>query len=373
MHPVTRIGSFLALISVLFLFSCEKIGILKKTLTEELSGRWYQILDDRIEERPDFTVAPAGFKPWTVQSRITDIAEWGNSIYLAINGSGIASFSPPFPDETEYHYDPLIFRFRTITTLIPREQSILCHLYFNKMLNVTSEDRLKIQGISLLRLFPEDGIYQFIIPPFQELHPDWESVGFVPESEHRFYFEWKYSDREETKFEYTRLSIPGAEAAPSEEPTQRLSFRRAFQFKPIDRSLPRGLDKLVKTAMKRLNTRDVSAAYHLLLRRSGKALIERYEHHPEDFTRAREIEFHTLHAFQEGKTYYLLLPEGPILRTNRRGESLTNLLLPRLPENFQYTDLFVSAGNLIIPWEQNAFTEVGAAGLYISGSEPEIH
>ncbi len=370
MHPATRFGSFLALISVLLLFSCEKLGILKKPLTEELSGRWYQILDDRIEERRDFTVAPTGFKPWTVQSRITDITALGDSIYLAINGSGIARFSATL-EEMEYHYDPLIFRFRTITTLIPQEQSILCHLYFNKMLNVTSEDRLKIQGISLLRLFPEDGIYQFIIPPFQELHPDWESVGFVPENENLFYFEWKYSDREETKFEYTRLSFPGTKAAPSEEPTQRLSFRRAFQFKPIDRNLPRGLDKLVKTAMKRLNTREVSAAYHLLLRRSGKALIERYEHHPEDFTQAREIEIHTLHAFQEGKTYYLLLPKGPILRTNPRGEPLTNLLLPRLPEDFQYTDLFVSAGNLIIPWEQNAFTEVGAAGLYVSSPEPE--
>ena len=52
------------------------------------------------------------------------------------------------------------------------------------------------------------------------------------------------------------------------------------------------------------------------------------------------------------------------------GDGLTDLLLPRLPENFQYTDLFVSADSLIIPWEQNAFTEVGAAGLYISRSEP---
>ncbi|KKK78156.1 hypothetical protein LCGC14_2846410, partial [marine sediment metagenome] len=120
------------------------------------------------------------------------------------------------------------------------------------------------------------------------------------------------------------------------------------------------------------STPEVSSAYHLLLRRSGKALIERYEYHPDDFTRSQEIEIHTLHAFQEEKTYYLLLPLGPILRTNLRGEGLTNLLLPRLPENFQYTDLFVSAGSLIIPWEQNAFTKVGAAGLYISGSEPKI-
>ena len=185
-------------------FACQKgpenPGLHQSQLNpqaETESGQWYVLREGQFEQIEDIRPGLTKFLPWTVQARIADMVSLKEKLFLAVNGHGIASLniSASNSTESEYFYDTLIFQYRTITTLIPGNKTLLCHLYFNKLLNITTEEQLKIQGISLLKLFPEDGIYQFINPPFQKKHPDWESVGFIPEKADRFFLECKYSDK----------------------------------------------------------------------------------------------------------------------------------------------------------------------------------
>ena len=52
---------------------------------------WYQLRDGSFVSIPGPSAAsPVGRLPWTVQSRVADLAFSGDSLYLALNGSGLA-------------------------------------------------------------------------------------------------------------------------------------------------------------------------------------------------------------------------------------------------------------------------------------------
>ncbi|HTP57742.1 MAG TPA: hypothetical protein VMM82_02425, partial [Spirochaetia bacterium] len=144
--------------------------------------------------------------PWTVQSRVTDMAYLGNTLYLAINGAGVAGVEVNAAGQLSfsYHYDAPIFAHRTITTLIPRYGDLLIHLYYNVLLNDAKPEDLVLRGISLVSFLPGQKAFAFVIPPYQKKNPSWEAVGFAPLSENEFDFEWKYTDSAETDFVYTR-------------------------------------------------------------------------------------------------------------------------------------------------------------------------
>ena len=131
---------------------------------------------------------------------------WRARLYCGVNGSGLAAIGrdPAGMITSTYHADPLIFGHRTITTLVPRQGSLAVHLYFNALLNDARPQDLSLSGISLVSYAPRLSDYSFLIPPFQRMNPDWEAVGFAPESENSFDFEWKYTDASETRFQYTR-------------------------------------------------------------------------------------------------------------------------------------------------------------------------
>jgi hypothetical protein len=61
--------------------------------------------------------------PWTVQARVSDLAVLAGRLYLGVNGHGLASLEKPRapggPPTFRYYYDPLLFRYRTLTTLVP--------------------------------------------------------------------------------------------------------------------------------------------------------------------------------------------------------------------------------------------------------------
>ncbi|MBA7698201.1 hypothetical protein ES703_106876 [subsurface metagenome] len=306
-------------------------------------------------------------RPWTVQERIADFVPLKDKIYLAVNGRGLASLkisaagSPHF----EYFYDPLIFKYRTITTLLAGNGSLICHLYFNKMLNITGQENLKLQGISLLRLFPEEGIYQFISLPFQREHPDWESVGFVPENEDRFFLEWKYSGSEESRFRYSLFSISNM----SEQPIDRLTFRRAYGFRETGGgNTPAALQSLFQTVIKRFSDQNLSTAFHFLLRSGDEPLLRRYAYQPEGFSEADNIRLFRIRIYKREGDYFLLTPDGYILKSGNRGEKLKSFQLPPLPENYHYFDLLIDNENFILSWEDASFTQVGAAGILIVNS-----
>jgi hypothetical protein len=297
-------------------------------------------------------------------------------VYLAVNGCGIAEIDLGADGKPDfnYFYDPLIFRYRTLTTLIPErgtdqdaiqgvgKDSLICHLYFNRLLNVVSQSQLKLQGISLLRLDPSTGIYGFLTPPYQEAHPEWEAVGFVPVTPGEFFLQWKYSDRNRTLFSYSRFDL----ATSKEEEVQALAFRKSYGFE--DARKEEALRVLLGEARRFLDAPGISTAYHLHIRSENRPLPRRYEYHPEDFASAEEIRLYTLSGFERDESYLLLLPDGLLLESSAGTRQLLRFSLPPLPGDHVYTELLLQGRNLVAAWEQASFTDVGASGIFFAGA-----
>ena len=330
---------------------------------ETISGTLYQLQKGRFTPVPKVGqswVTP--LQPWTVQERVSDLVTLGESVYLGVNGHGIAQLILKTDGEPgfNYFYDPLIFRYRTLTTLIPERDFLLCHLYFNRLLNVVSQAELKLQGISLLRLIPSSGIYAFLTPPYQEEHPEWEAVGFVPVTPREFYLQWKYSDRNRTLFSYSRFDLADA----NEEEVGALAYRKSYGFEDARQASILGV--MLEETRKHLDMPGISTAYQLHIRSEDRPVMRRYEYHPDDFASAEEIRLYTLSGFQREGSYLLLLPDGLLLQGSSGSRQIRRLRLPPLPEGCVYTDLLLHGTYLIAAWEQTAFVDVGAAGIFFT-------
>jgi hypothetical protein len=303
--------------------------------------------------------------PWTVQTRVSDLAALDGTLYLAVNGHGLAALDPPRsaqePPRFRYFYDPTLFRYRTLTTLIPEGGSLLCHLYFNRLLNVTVADSLPVRGLCLLRLYPGDGIYQVVPVPFLLTHPDWECVGFAPQTPNRVLLEWKYSGASETRFQYTICSLPDLE----ERSIERGEYRQAWEPTPADRRLPQPLQKVFREAVRREGSE--TTALHFVVRTAGEPFARRYAHTPPGYDRASQGSLLILHGFQEAGRLELLTAQGLLLSTGSDpGAPVRVRRLPALPAGFAYCDLYVFQGLLIAVWEQSDFIRTGACGVLIS-------
>jgi hypothetical protein len=332
---------------------------------ENLEGTFFQLQQGRLipisEKRQPVATAVL---PWTVQERITSLVSIGERVYLGVNGFGVAETVVPTEGlpSFNYFYDPLLFRYRTLTTLIPEQDSLLCHLYFNKLLNVVSQTDLKLQGISLLRLFPSTGIYQFLTPPYQEAHPDWEAVGFVPAPPHQFYIQWKYSDRNRTLFSYSHFDPTEL----TEREIGEQSYRRSYGFQAVEEGSPAAMKELLAKARSHLDVEGVSTGYQIHIRAEEQALVRRFEYHPPDFTSAEEIRLYTLYGARSKGRILLLLPDGLLLRANTASGLVEHYRLPTLPTDTIYTDMLQHGQHLLAGWEQTAFTDVGAAGFFLA-------
>jgi hypothetical protein len=332
---------------------------------ETLGGQWFQLVGGAFEP----VEGPLGLQsveagPWTVQTRVSDLAALDGTLYLAVNGHGVAALDPPRSVQEQprfrYYYDPTLFRYRTLTSLVPAGGSLLCHLYFNALLNIAEADRLPVQDLCLLQLHPEDGIYQAVPVPFLITHPGWECVGFAPQTPDLVLLEWKHSGVNETRFLYTRLSLPDLE----EQAIERREYRRAFAPVPVDRRLPQPLEEVFREAARREGAG--ATVLHFVVRTAGEPLPRRYARTPPGFGRAAQVRLLTLHGFQDGERLDLLAPEG-LLFSASGGASIRLRRLPALPADFAYTDLYAFQGLLIASWEQSDFIRTAASGILISG------
>jgi hypothetical protein len=332
-----------------------------------LSGTLFQLQNGRFSEVSEQREYPATpFQPWTVQARVSDLVVLADRVYLGVNGHGVAEVLPATNGKTgfTYFYDPLIFRYRTLTTLIPESgpeaHFLLCHLYFNKLLNVVSETELKLQGISLLRLSVSSGTYQFLTPPYQEKHPDWEAVGFIPVTPREFYLQWKYSDSNRTLFSYSRFDPEDLQ----EEQVEELTYRKSYGFQnPLEEA---ALKMLLSEVRSILDVSGISIAYQFHIRSGDRSVIRRFEYHPDDFTSAEEIRLYTLSGFRRDERLLLLLPDGLLLEASAGSRQIQRLRLPPLPRDHVYRDLLLHGQYLLASWEQAAFTEVGRAGIFFT-------
>lgn len=322
------------------------------------AASWLQLQSGSFQPVADpAAAAPVARRPWTVQSRVADMAFFDGTLYCGVNGSGLAAIVRDSAGRIafDYHADPLIFGHRTITTLVPRQGSLAIHLYFNALLNDARPQDLSLGGISLVSYAPRQSDYSFLIPPFQRMNPDWEAVGFATESENSFDFEWKYTDVSETRFQYTRYHAD----TKAEEPADRDTYLAALGVPAIEGpSVPSTLASFFATCRAEMPVLPPGVSLQFSLRSRESPVRRNYRSRKDSETAV------AVPVFEEEGTLRALLPDGRVLSAEP-GAAARAAALPRLPPGFRYTDLVKWGTSLVIPWEEVSFTDVGRAGILV--------
>jgi hypothetical protein len=321
-------------------------------------ARFYQLdggIFDRVAGPADPGRRPA--RPWTVQERIADLAFLGGTLWLAVNGHGLAAVVPGDPPSFAARYDDWLFPQRTVTTLLARDGRLLCHLYFNTTLNTVARTSLKAEGISFLAFDPGIDDFAVLLPPFQRANPAWEAVGAAPLADGEFLVEWKLAAGE-TSFAWTRF----APATKAEGPSTREAYQKALAYAPADGpDVSSGVQALFAVCAERLaasgtSAGDADSIVFVVRDRTGAARRA--------FRSGTGDAFVTVPVFLDAASGSALLPDGSLVVVRADGTRGT-LALPKLPAGFRYTDLARSNGYLVVPWEEVRFPNVGAAGILL--------
>ncbi len=178
---------------------------------------WYAVNDGRLTKiGGPGSAPPRTFLPWTVQQRVAAVAAVDRELYVGVNSFGLArltwakSESGGIAPSISYLYRPDTFRYRTIARLVPVNGSLVCHLYFNVLLNTTDRKQLSGGSVNLIVFDRHKGAdrSRVLRPPFQAEHSDWELVSLIPEDDQGlFAMEWKRSDDRSTDFRHLRYNL----------------------------------------------------------------------------------------------------------------------------------------------------------------------
>lgn len=349
-----------ACLALLVLAGCGRAGAGRAAAGQpsaDPNARFYQLDDGAFDPvAGPWAFARREMRPWTVQERIADLAFVGDTLWLAVNGRGLAAVAPGDPPSFAARYDEWLFPQRTITTLVARGGSLVCHLYYNATLNTAPRESLKAEGISFLSF--ETGLenYAVLLPPFQRANPGWEAVGVAPLAGGDFLVEWKLA-ADETSFAWTRF----APSTRTEAPSTRAAYQQALAYRSADdpAAVSRGVRLLFDACLADLaagGVRPGSAVSVIFVVRERTEALKR------SFRAGIGDAFVTVPVFLEADAGRALLPGGRVLALAADG-SRTTLELPALPAGFRYTDLVRSAEHLAAPWEEVRFTDVGASGI----------
>jgi hypothetical protein len=355
-----RLAIAAACMAMLALAGCAPTGSARSEASRkeppDPNARFFQLSEgifDRVAGPAAFTRrAP---RPWTVQERIADLAFLGGTLWLAVNGHGLASVAPGDPPAFAARYDDWLFPHRTVTTLLPRDGSLLCHLYYNATLNTVARDGLKADGISFVAFDTSIDDYIVLLPPFQRRNPEWEAVGAAPLANGEFLVEWKLA-ADETSFAWTRF-VPDTRA---EGPSARAAYQQALAYAPADgASLSGGVRLLFDACLAALAADgvlpgDAVSVIFIVRERAGTL--------KHGFRSGTGEAFVTVPVFLEPAGGRALLPGGKVVSLRADG-TRTDLELPALPAGFRYTDFVASGEHLVVPWEEVRFPDVGAAGV----------
>jgi hypothetical protein len=319
---------------------------------------WFQLQSNMFQTVAGPAAAtPVPNRPWTVQTRVADMAFLGDTLYCAVNGSGLATLALDAKGTAvfAYHADSLIFSHRTITTLIPRAGTLAVHLYYNALLNDVPQKDLMIAGISLVTYLPSHDDFSFLIPPFQKKNPDWEAVGIAPLSEDQFDFEWKYTDSAQTRFAYTRFHADTLR----EESANRDAYIAALGTPSISGSgVPSDRAAFFDECRAQTSGIPKGVSLQFTLRSRESPVRLSYRSQPESDSAV------VFPVFETPGMRLALLPGGRVLLGSPNVPA-RQISLPALPKGFRYTDLVMERGWLVVPWEEVSFTDVGRAGILL--------
>lgn len=348
------------------------------------SGSWFVLrhgLLERLPGAPDASALSGAARslPWTVQARVADLSLRGGTLYVAVNGYGLASspFPPPATSRFSTAYSEELFAGRTLTEILADPSGMLLHLYVDRTLAAPAQATPAPRGgpVCLVAVRQPAGAaglsgasYEPLAVPFHSGHPTWEAVAMVRTTATELCLEWKRSGDARTEFAYTRFAWrTGAETV-----IDRRTFRDAYGFGSLDS--PQA-DPAVRAVYRAVIERPApergragDTALHLVVRAEG-APAERYRHQPPGYAASEAPDLVTVPARWAGGSLWALAPAGALLRATAGGQEVRALELPALPPSCRYTGFVVGADGgsdwVAASWEEIDFTRVGAAGLYV--------
>ncbi len=339
-------------------------------------GAWY-LLDDgglRPSDGPVDSGVP--FLPWTVQSRIAGFLQMEGRLFLAVNGWGVVALAvDPFTtSETASFEDRALFAGRTINGIYADGPDVLVDLYRNTLFETPSP---LSPPVSLARIDPADGSLTAEALPLTKA--GWEASDVVHLPNGRWAMSWKRTTPRRIEFRYEMYAPENG----AEQTMSRRAFFDSYGYRSIS-AAPRPLQAINAVIAE---TAGRATVIDYLVRKPALAWLDRYRAGPAKKLFAGDADLLTVPVFRDGSAYYALAAdkvvvaggasESPLLPEPRgEGDSAAarpqSIPLPLLPPGYAYTDLWCDGKQLVIAWERQRFTEVGAAGLFVRTAAPAV-
>jgi hypothetical protein len=284
---------------------------------------------------------------------VADLISYQDQIFIAINGYGVARLGWEDRSSFTYYNKPDLFGYRTFTHLLPLESALLCHFYFNTILNEVKKRELDRQGVNMMMFDPDGGEWLTpVIPAFQRDNPEWEAITLLPYGGDQLWLEWKRSGSEQVHFRYSSYRLSSG----TENPLSRERFRQAIgfvsnnDFAPILRKLAAELEQMGLYADR----------YHFLFE-SGQSPDRRLVWEGVRVGSGTK----SFRVARKEKSFFMLVPQGKLVEVDEESLESAVYTLPDLPKGFVYQDFQWLGHRVVLSWEEVDFIHVGAAGIQI--------
>lgn len=372
LRPVILVASLFA--AALFAEGCvvraASANVTKPSLsTKSDHGSWYRFERGSLIPTDTPFAGKVQFSPWTVQSRATGLLAIGGTLFVALNGWGIVAL--PQPSSPLYritpHVERRLFFGRTINGVYDEGENLLLDVYRNTTFATPAPEMGPLNAV----LFnTKSGRFDpLVLPSGRE---GWEAVDVVHIPGNRWVIAWKRSLPDRVQFKYSEYSPLTAK----ESPLTRRAYLEAYGYDALA-AAPGGLRVVATTVAARSAENSV---VDLNVRIPGVSRILRFRLGSSARLAAGDANLVSVQVIEASHGYYALAPQGDILsvptqRAARNSGSTGKAELhplPSLPSGYVYTDLWTDGKVVVVSWEQQRFTEVGAAGLYVAPLAPPV-
>ena len=307
----------------------------------------------------------AGFLPWPLQVRVTDIMIREGKAVLAVNGCGLVS--AVFQDHgvalTPF-YRPEYFSGRTMTRLFRGGDYLFCHVYHDLAF---PESRLipaprPLFGLVRVSISGDAVSYTPYSLMFQKGQEPWEPVGAGMLDGDTLVLEWKLAESGKSRFRYSTFTLADG--------SEREETREWFYIHATVSSLSEESDSttaaLLQTVAGRL-ARETPGCVVLFSETQGEGGADRRFLYRDDNDGGESVSvYHAVRVNRSIAGCTLLLEDGRfILAGSPDPAAWREGRLPELPADCRYTALGVASGFLCAAWEQVDFFRVGRAGIVI--------
>lgn len=337
--------------------AAEKNTPLPRLATATISGRWFAFSGGKAVSVEGPEAAKAGYLPWTIQTRAAGILSKGATVYVAVNGWGLLAFSlPAATDQTvprfQYHERRGLFGERTINGFYSDAKQLTLNIYRNTVFNTPLPASNPVTYVRFDS--SSDRLTPVVLPPTLD---GWEPIEIVRDAEAGWAFTWKRVSGGKVSFRYSLYDPRGGEL----QSIDRTRFLAAYGFRDTAHA-PAAVTAIADAARARQTTG--AAVLHLLVRDSGNSRIERYRSGSQRELELGNATLTSIPVVRAKSGSFALLPGGRIVEPGGGGTKLDRL--PILPAGYAYNDFWTDGNLIVVSWEQQRFTEVGSAGLFVA-------